>query len=151
MIACSGSEYDAMCEMTPAAQSHENTVNAFAAEGVSGARVWTDFTGTVCHTSPPFDGHPCRDSAGSLARAPSAASLLFFPFTVDDAFIVARYALNARDLGQWVFNAGEHVSAMTSPLHGLVLLGLSFVAADPIPVYKGVALLVVVTAFAATV
>ena len=74
---------------------------------------------------------------------------MFYPFTVDDAFIVARYAVNARDLGEWVFNAGEHVSAMTSPLHGLVLVGLSFIAADPIPIYKGLALLVVVAAFAA--
>ena len=76
-----------------------------------------------------------------------AASVVFFPFTVDDAFIVARYAVNARDLGEWVFNAGEHVSAMTSPLHGLLLLGLSFVAADSIPIYKGMAVLVIAIAF----
>lgn len=79
-----------------------------------------------------------------------AASAVFFPFTVDDTFIVARYAVNARDLGEWAFNAGEHVSAMTSPLHGLVLLGLSYVATDPIAVFKVVAVLVVVSAFGAS-
>jgi arabinofuranosyltransferase len=85
-----------------------------------------------------------------LAGACAAiASVMFYPFTVDDAFIVARYAVNARDLGEWVFNAGEHVSAMTSPLHGLVLVGLSFIAADPLPIYKSLSLLVVVVAFAA--
>ncbi len=85
--------------------------------------------------------------AGAFAVAASTA---FFPFTVDDAFIVARYAVNARDLGEWAFNTGEHVSAMTSPLHGLVLLGLSYVAADPIPVYKAMAVPVVVIAFGAS-
>jgi arabinofuranosyltransferase len=85
------------------------------------------------------------------AACAATASLAFLPFTVDDAFIVARYAVNARDLGEWVFNAGEHVSAMTSPLHGLIMVGLSFFAADPIPLYKGVALVVVAAAFAVCV
>jgi arabinofuranosyltransferase len=84
-------------------------------------------------------------AAGACA---TAAAWLFVPFTVDDAFIVARYALNARDLGEWVFNTGENVSAMTSPLHGLFLVSLAFVATDPIPAFKPLALFVVVAAFA---
>src|SRR5688572_18681782 len=54
----------------------------------------------------------------------------FAAFTADDAYIVARYALNARDVGDWAFNPGEPVSALTSPLHGLVLIGLSVLASD---------------------
>jgi len=79
-----------------------------------------------------------------LIAVASAAvtSWLFFPFTVDDAFIVARYAVNARDLGQWAFNAGERVSAMTSPLHGMLMVGMSLMSTNPIPLYKVVALLV---------
>ena len=67
----------------------------------------------------------------------------FATFTADDAYIVGRYAVNARDVGDWAFNPGEPVSALTSPLHGLVLTGLSFIASDPLPVYKAVALMAV--------
>jgi hypothetical protein len=70
----------------------------------------------------------------------------FAAFTADDAYIVARYAVNARDAGDWAFNPGEPVSALTSPLHGLVLTGLSFLASDPLPLYKAVALMAVVAA-----
>ncbi len=65
-------------------------------------------------------------------------SWYFAAFTADDAYIVARYAVNARDLGEWAFNAGEPVSALTSPLHGLVLNGLSLIAPDPLPPLQGV-------------
>jgi hypothetical protein len=77
-----------------------------------------------------------------LAAAAFAAitSWHFAAFTADDAYIVARYAVNARDVGDWAFNPGEPVSALTSPLHGLVLTALSFLAADPLPLYKAVAL-----------
>ena len=68
----------------------------------------------------------------------------FAAFTADDAYIVARYAVNARDAGDWAFNPGEPVSALTSPLHGLMLTGLSFLAPDPLPIYKWIALLTVV-------
>jgi arabinofuranosyltransferase len=74
------------------------------------------------------------------------ASWHFAAFTADDAYIVARYAVNARDIGEWAFNPGEPVSALTSPLHGLLLIGLSFFAADPLPLYKVFALLIVVAA-----
>src|SRR5687768_9020889 len=68
----------------------------------------------------------------------------FAAFTADDAYIVARYAVNARDVGDWAFNPGEPVSALTSPLHGLLLTGLSFLASDPLPFYKAVATVAVV-------
>ena len=69
----------------------------------------------------------------------AVTSWYFAAFTADDAYIVGRYAMNARDLGEWAFNPGEPVSALTSPLHGLVLNGLSFFASDPLPLYKVVA------------
>ncbi len=72
-----------------------------------------------------------------------AGSIVVFPFTVDDAFIVARYAVNARDLGEWAFNSGEHVSAMTSPLHGLLMIVLAWMGDDPVPAYKVVSVLIV--------
>ena len=71
-------------------------------------------------------------------------SWYFAAFTADDAYIVARYAVNARDVGDWAFNPGEPVSALTSPLHGLVLTGLSLLASDPLPLYKAFALMAVV-------
>lgn len=74
-----------------------------------------------------------------------ATSILFLPFTVDDAFIVARYAVNARDLGDWAFNPGENVSALTSPLHGLLMIGLSWLG-DPVSIYKILSLLIVAAA-----
>ena len=68
----------------------------------------------------------------------------FASFTADDAYIVARYAVNARDAGEWAFNVGEPVIALTSPLYGLVLAGLSFLALDPLPLYKAFAFAAVV-------
>jgi hypothetical protein len=42
---------------------------------------------------------------------------LFYGFIADDSFITARYAENLVDWGQLVFNPGERISALTSPLH----------------------------------
>jgi hypothetical protein len=70
----------------------------------------------------------------------------FAAFTADDSYIVARYAVNARDAGDWAFNPGEPVSALTSPLDGLLLAGLSFLVSDPLPLYKAVALAAMVGA-----
>ena len=74
----------------------------------------------------------------------AVTSWYFATFTVDDAYIVARYAVNARDVGEWAFNPGEPVSALTSPLHGLVLNALSLFVSDPLPLYKAFALIAVV-------
>lgn len=71
----------------------------------------------------------------------------FVPFTADDAYIVARYAVNARDSGEWAFNRTESVSALTSPLQGLVLRVLSLVALDPLPAYKVLAAACVFASF----
>lgn len=57
---------------------------------------------------------------------------LFFPFVADDAFIVGRYALNAADGYGLVYNLGERVSALTSPLHAIVITAFALVFDDPV-------------------
>lgn len=57
-------------------------------------------------------------------------------FTADDSYIVARYAVNARDTGDWAFNPGERISALTSPLHSLLLRGLAHLTVQPLAPYK---------------
>jgi arabinofuranosyltransferase len=74
-------------------------------------------------------------------------SIGFAPFTADDAYIVARYAVNVRDAGAWAFNPGEYISAMTSPLHGLMMVALSLVTSDPLPLYKAIAAISVALSF----
>ena len=48
----------------------------------------------------------------------------FSSFTADDAFIVYRYAENLASGDGLVFNKGERINALTSPLHALVCSGL---------------------------
>ena len=55
--------------------------------------------------------------------------LALFAFTADDAFIVLRYATNLVAGHGLVFNRGEPVCALTSPLHGLLMSALAVVAA----------------------
>jgi len=45
---------------------------------------------------------------------------------IDDSFIYARYIANALSGRGLVFNAGEHVNALTSPLYSYILLLLSW-------------------------
>lgn len=75
------------------------------------------------------------------ATAWLAWSVLRFPsWTVDDAFIVARYAENAVAHGELAFNAGagaaDRVEGFTSPLAMLVALLARVVSADPIGATK---------------
>jgi hypothetical protein len=69
---------------------------------------------------------------GALGLAAIAAGGLtaaaFFTFTVDDAYIVLRYARHLVTAGEWAFNPGEPVMAFTSPLHAM--LAAMFVAAS---------------------
>jgi hypothetical protein len=45
---------------------------------------------------------------------------VYFTFTVDDAYIVFRYARRLVTAGEWAFNPGEPVMAFTSPLHAIL-------------------------------
>lgn len=77
---------------------------------------------------------------GLLSRLP------YLPFKIDDAFIYAQYATNfARGLGL-VFNEGERVLAITSPLYALLLSLVIRAVSDPVLAANIIALLLYVTA-----
>jgi arabinofuranosyltransferase len=50
--------------------------------------------------------------------------LVLFPFVIDDAYIVLRYARNLATTGELVYNTGEPITALTSPLHALITAAL---------------------------
>jgi arabinofuranosyltransferase len=54
----------------------------------------------------------------------------YFNFTAEDAYITYRYAENFVQTGALVYNLGEPINAMTSPLHALVSAALFFVTTD---------------------
>ncbi len=53
-----------------------------------------------------------------------AGAIAFLPFNAEDAFITYRYAENLVNHGALVFNRGEPINALTSPLHALISAGL---------------------------
>ena len=66
----------------------------------------------------------------------AAACAAFFRFTAEDAYIVQRYTEQlVRGYGL-VFNIGERVSALTSPLHTLILGALTWLLPWPMTAYK---------------
>ena len=64
----------------------------------------------------------------------------FFSFTADDAYIVARYAENLVDGGGLVFNPGERINALTSPLHAFVNALLFYATGSTITANKVLAI-----------
>lgn len=94
-------------------------------------------------------------------RSPSTARLLvtsaivlayagllawFSPFTADDSYIVARYGRNLADSGQFVFNSNEHITALTSPLEGLLAAALHLVFGSSITATKLLGAIAVISA-----
>ncbi|MGR3794328.1 hypothetical protein [Vannielia sp. SX4] len=73
--------------------------------------------------------------------------LLFSPFVADDAYIVGRYAMNAAEGHGLVYNIGERVSALTSPLHALIETGFALLGLDPVLTYRLIAPLVVIVGY----
>lgn len=65
-------------------------------------------------------------AVAALLRVTLAAWVTEFVL-VDDAYITLRYARNAAETGSLVYNAGESVFGVTSPLWGLVTSGLMMV------------------------
>ena len=55
---------------------------------------------------------------------------LYFNFTAEDAYITYRYAENWVNMGSLVYNEGEPINAMTSPLHTVLSAALFFVIGD---------------------
>src|SRR5713101_9192713 len=78
-----------------------------------------------------------------MLRVESLAATFFaltcaalFRFTADDAFIVQRYAFQFVRGHGLVFNIGERVSALTSPLQALLLTAFTLVLPSPMSAYK---------------
>ena len=100
-----------------------------------------DFVSTSGRHRP---GNPARAFLSSYGLEVAAAVLFalacaaLFRFTAEDAFIVQRYASQfARGHGL-VFNVGERISALTSPLYALVLTALTLLLPSPMAVYKAI-------------
>jgi len=56
----------------------------------------------------------------------------FFPLLADDAYIPARYVRQLYAGHGLVFNAGERINALTSPLHTLVLAAIAPLTSDTV-------------------
>jgi hypothetical protein len=60
------------------------------------------------------------------------SAVFYFSFTAEDAYITYRYAENWVNLGSLVYNAGEPINAMTSPLHAVLSAALFFVTGNTV-------------------
>jgi len=60
------------------------------------------------------------------------SGVFYWKFTAEDAYITYRYAENWVNTGALVFNEGEPINAMTSPLHAVLSAGLFFVTGDTV-------------------
>lgn len=70
-------------------------------------------------------GRALAAAVGALSMLAALAHLLTFQYyTADDAYIVARYAANAVEIGQIVYNPGELINAVTTPLQLAVMIPL---------------------------
>jgi hypothetical protein len=76
----------------------------------------------------------------------AASVILFFNFTAEDAYITYRYAENLVNTGALVYNLGEPINAMTSPLHAALSSALFFVTGHTVLGNKIVALLLLLLA-----
>ena len=54
------------------------------------------------------------------------SAIFYFNFTAEDAYITYRYAENWVDIGSMVYNIGEPINAMTSPVHGILSAAFYF-------------------------
>jgi len=58
--------------------------------------------------------------------------VFYFSFTAEDAYITYRYAENLVNTGSLVYNEGEPINAMTSPLHAVLSAALFFVTGNTV-------------------
>ena len=56
----------------------------------------------------------------SILLIPIISAVFYFSFTAEDAYITYRYAENFVKIGSLVYNQGEPINAMTSPLHAIL-------------------------------
>jgi hypothetical protein len=60
------------------------------------------------------------------------SAVFYFSFTAEDAYITYRYAENWVNTGSLVYNEGEPINAMTSPLHAALSAALFFVTGNTV-------------------
>jgi hypothetical protein len=60
------------------------------------------------------------------------SAVFYFNFTAEDAYITYRYAENWVNTGSLVYNEGEPINAMTSPLHAVLSAVLFFVTGNTV-------------------
>jgi hypothetical protein len=56
----------------------------------------------------------------------SISGIFYFKFTAEDAYITYRYSENWINTGSLVYNEGEPINAMTSPVHAILSAALFF-------------------------
>ena len=83
----------------------------------------------------PSDNAPSWALPGVLVVA-TAMAVAYFPLPADDAYIVARYVSQLYAGHGLVYNEGEFVNALTSPLHAGALALLRVFAGDFVTVYR---------------
>ena len=71
----------------------------------------------------------------------SISAIFYFNFTAEDAYITYRYAENWVNIGSLVYNEGEPINAMTSPVHALLSAALFFATGQTVLSNKIIALL----------
>jgi hypothetical protein len=69
------------------------------------------------------------------------SAIFYFNFTAEDAYITYRYSENWVNIGSLVFNAGEPINAMTSPVHAILSAALFFVTGQTVLSNKIIALI----------
>jgi hypothetical protein len=62
----------------------------------------------------------------------SISAVFYFRFTAEDAYITYRYAENWVNTGSLVYNQGEPINAMTSPLHAVLSAAFFFLTGNTV-------------------
>ena len=70
------------------------------------------------------------------------SAVFYFNFTAEDAYITYRYAENWVNTGSLVYNEGEPINAMTSPLHAVLSAALFFVTGNTVLSNKIISLVI---------
>jgi hypothetical protein len=71
------------------------------------------------------------------------SAVFYFSFTAEDAYITYRYAENWVNIGSLVYNVGEPINAMTSPLHAVLSAIFFFVTGNTVLSNKIISLVLV--------
>ncbi len=72
------------------------------------------------------------------------SAVFYFKFTAEDAYITYRYSENWVNTGSLVYNEGEPINAMTSPLHAVLSAALFFVTGNTVLSNKVLALILLI-------